>query len=141
MLVMGLQNEYTEVVQTARDYVSLSNLVVIQESQQIAFVGGNGQPLRADMNCLFHSSRLALDKKQRSCAPKGLCSLDIYRRARRRIFALSVIRPIRGPKWPKERSPGLPWVVLPTRISPEAEGAMRYGDNRFGTFEPDRVCV
>jgi hypothetical protein len=34
---------------------------------------------------------------------------------------------------------GLPWVVLPTRISPE--GAMRYGDNRLGTFEPDRVHV
>jgi hypothetical protein len=33
----------------------------------------------------------------------------------------------------------LPWVVLPTRISPE--GAMRYGDNRLGTFEPDRVRV
>jgi hypothetical protein len=28
---------------------------------------------------------------------------------------------------------GLPWVVLPTRISPE--WAMRYGDNRLGTFE------
>jgi hypothetical protein len=56
------------------------------------------------------------------------------------IYALSVIRPIRGPKWPKERSPGftrgLPWVVLPTRISPE--GAMRHGDNRLGTFEPER---
>jgi hypothetical protein len=33
-------------------------------------------------------------------------SLDIYRRSGRRIFASSVIRPIRGPKWPKERSPG-----------------------------------
>jgi hypothetical protein len=50
-----------------------------------------------------------------------MCSLDIYRRSRRRIIASSVIRPIRGPKWPKERSPGftpgLPWVVLPTRIA------------------------
>jgi hypothetical protein len=36
---------------------------------------------------------------------------------------------------------GLSWVVLPTRISPEAEGATRHGDNRLGTFEPDRVRV
>jgi hypothetical protein len=34
---------------------------------------------------------------------------------------------------------GLPWVILPTRISPE--GATRYGENRLQTFEPDRVRV
>jgi hypothetical protein len=34
---------------------------------------------------------------------------------------------------------GLPWVVLPTRISPE--GATRYGDNWFRTFEPDQLRV
>jgi hypothetical protein len=39
----------------------------------------------------------------------------------------------------KLQAQGLPWVVLPNRISPE--GAMRYGDNRLGTFEPDRVRV
>jgi hypothetical protein len=39
----------------------------------------------------------------------------------------------------KSIAQGLPWVVLPIRISPE--GAMRYGDNRLGTFEPDRVRV
>jgi hypothetical protein len=54
-----------------------------------------------------------------------------------------------SPRWPyglsvarsglKSVAQGLPWVVLPTRISPE--GAMRYGDNRLGTFEPDRVRV
>ena len=43
---------------------------------------------------------------------------------------------IRGPK---SLAQGLPWVVLPTRIGPE--GAMRYSDNRLGTFEPDRVHV
>jgi hypothetical protein len=41
----------------------------------------------------------------------------------------------------KSVAQGLPWVFLPTLISPEAEGAMRYGDNRLGTFEPDRVRV
>jgi hypothetical protein len=50
-----------------------------------------------------------------------------------------VIRPIRGPKWPKERSPGFTLGSSPTRISPE--GATRCGDNRLGTFEPDRVRV
>jgi hypothetical protein len=39
----------------------------------------------------------------------------------------------------KSVAQGLPWVVLPTGISPE--GAVRYGDNRLGTFEPDRVRV
>jgi hypothetical protein len=50
-----------------------------------------------------------------------------------------VIRPTRGPKWPKERSPGFTLGSSPTRISPE--GATRCGDNRLGTFEPDRVRV
>jgi hypothetical protein len=39
----------------------------------------------------------------------------------------------------KSVAQGSPWVVLPTRISPE--GATRYGDNWLGTFEPDRVRV
>jgi hypothetical protein len=39
----------------------------------------------------------------------------------------------------KSVAQGLPWVILPTRISPE--GATRYGDNRLGTFEPDRVRI
>jgi hypothetical protein len=34
---------------------------------------------------------------------------------------------------------GLPWVISPTRISPE--GATRYGENRFRTLEPDRVRI
>jgi hypothetical protein len=69
----------------------------------------------------------------------GYCSLDIYRRARRRIFTSSIIRTIRGPKWPKERSPGFTLGDSPHPNSPE--GATRYGDNRLGTFEPDRVRV
>jgi hypothetical protein len=39
----------------------------------------------------------------------------------------------------KSLAQGLPWVVLPPGISPE--GAKRYGNNRLGTFEPDRVRV
>jgi hypothetical protein len=31
---------------------------------------------------------------------------------------------------------GLPWVIPSTRISPE--GATTCGENRLGTFEPDR---
>ena len=34
---------------------------------------------------------------------------------------------------------GLPWVIAPTHISPE--GAIRYGENRLRTFEPDRVRI
>jgi hypothetical protein len=34
---------------------------------------------------------------------------------------------------------GLPWVIPPTRISPE--GATRYGENRLRTFERDRMLV
>jgi hypothetical protein len=75
------------------------------------------------------------------------------------FFASPVIRPIRGPKWPKERSPGFTLGCSPHPNSPEAhkahecafheshpvlrvgdaEGAVRYGDIRLGTFEPDRV--
>ena len=48
------------------------------------------------------------DLKQRSrFSQHRRCSLDIYRGSRRTICASSVIRPIRGPKRPKERSPGL----------------------------------
>jgi hypothetical protein len=39
-----------------------------------------------------------------------------------------VIRTIRGPKWPKERSPGFTLGGSPHPNSPE--GATRYGDNR-----------
>ena len=39
----------------------------------------------------------------------------------------------------KSLAQGLPSVVSSTRISPE--GAMRYGDNRLGSFESDRVRV
>jgi hypothetical protein len=46
-----------------------------------------------------------------------------------------------GPKWPKERSPGSTLGSSPLPNSPEAEGAMRYGDNRLGNFEPDRVHI
>jgi hypothetical protein len=50
-----------------------------------------------------------------------------------------VIRTIRGPKWPKERSPGFTLGGSPHPNSPE--GATRYGDNRLGKFEPFRVRV
>jgi hypothetical protein len=39
----------------------------------------------------------------------------------------------------REVYPGLPWVALTHPNSPK--GATRYGDNRLGTFEPDRVRV
>jgi hypothetical protein len=44
-----------------------------------------------------------------------------------------------GPKWPKKRSPGFTLGRSPHPNCPE--GAMRYRDNRLGTFEPDRVRV
>jgi hypothetical protein len=34
---------------------------------------------------------------------------------------------------------GLPWVIASTRISPE--GAIRYGEDRLRTVEPDRVRI
>jgi hypothetical protein len=45
--------------------------------------------------------------------------------------------PIRGPKWPREHSPGFTLGNSPTRISPE--GAAGCGENRLRTFEPDRL--
>jgi hypothetical protein len=57
--------------------------------------------------------------------------------------------PIHGPKWPKEHSPGFtpgspqgsPWVGLPPEMSPEAEGAGGFGENRLRTSELDRVQI
>jgi hypothetical protein len=34
---------------------------------------------------------------------------------------------------------GLPWVIPPTRISPE--GATRHGENRLQAFKPDRERI
>jgi hypothetical protein len=49
-----------------------------------------------------------------------------------------VIRPEGpAPKGQESIAQGLPWVIPPTRISPE--GANRHGENWLRTFELDRV--
>jgi hypothetical protein len=49
----------------------------------------------------------------------------------------TVLNLVFGPKGQESLAQGLPWVIVPTRISPE--GATRYGEHRLRTFETDRV--
>jgi hypothetical protein len=44
---------------------------------------------------------------------------------------------LRGPKWPRKHSPGLPWVIPPQPISPE--GATGYGEKLAPNLELDLV--
>ena len=54
-----------------------------------------------------------------------LGSLDIHRRSRRRIFASAAVRQSVARSGLKSVAQGSPWVVLPTRISPEGADEIR----------------
>jgi hypothetical protein len=72
-----------------------------------------------------------------SCGQKKLGRFQSVARSGRKNRRGLTLDLVFGPKGQESIAQGLPWVIAPTRISPE--GATRYGENRLRTFETDRL--